>query len=479
MVTTIQCFVPALQTISKSLNLNEYVAGITILTFGNNAPVLINTFFGQYSTARHVYTDSMSVNLFESVLTSAAIMWVTPFAIDGTFFLRDVGFVLLYISYVDFIFKLSGGEINILRAASMVSVYIIYITVIILDEYLQYRKNKEKGKLTRDSKISGFDTQVLPIVSDHIRGALDIAETYQSANKRLLSQFFEAFDILDRQNYNSKWTIFKLWALVKVPPMIFLRLSIPQVNVHESSYKWSKLLLSIQVTLTPILLIFFYTFESHLKFFIWTGIAFFVFIPFTIMTFAYTRTDSVPKWSRYIAILTIFSSVTVIYFVGKELVFCLESLGIILNRSHTFIGCTFYTWGNGLSDFLANISLAKQGYPRMAFSACFGVCIFSTFASICIPILYQAINSKSGVVKLTEGTIGETASIILIISLIILILYGITTNFMLRRTGAIIGISLYLLFLTFSISSEFEITHAFGTDHSLDRSHYNEQYGAN
>lgn len=50
---------------------------------------------------------------------------------------------------------------------------------------------------------------------------------------------------------------------------------------------------------------------------------------------------------------------------------------------------------------------------------------------------------------------------------------------MLRRTGAIIGISLYLLFLTFSISSEFELTHAFGTDHSLDRSHYNEKYAEN
>lgn len=157
-----------------------------------------------------------------------------------------------------------------------------------------------------------------------------------------------------------------------------------------------------------------------MNYFIWTALAFFVFVPFSVITFAYTRTDSVPKWNRYIGLLTIISSITVIYFVGKELVFCLESLGIILNRSHTFIGCTFYTWGNGLSDFMANISLAKQGYPRMAFSACFGVCIFSksvqilnshmlydivvsvssgTFASICIPILYQAINSKSGVVK--------------------------------------------------------------------------------
>ncbi|KAL7739809.1 hypothetical protein ACLKA6_018054 [Drosophila palustris] len=475
-VTTIKFFVPALQIISKFLKLNEYVAGVTILTLGNNAPVLINTFFGQSSTARHVYTDSMSLNLFESIFTSACIMWATPFAIDGTFFLRDVGFLLLYISYVDFIFKLSGGQIGILRAASMVSVYVIYIMVIVLDQYLQYRKNRMKERLNRESQIGGIEHQVLPPTSNQGRGDLDIANTYHSANRRLLKQFFEAFDVLDRSNFNSKWTVVKVWALIKVPPLIFLRLFNPQMNFHETSFKWSKLLLSIQTTLTPVALVLAYTWETEQNSFMWSGIVFVVCLPVSVTVFAYTRTDSVPKWNRYVAVLTIVSCISVIYFVGKELVFGLESLGIILNRSHTVIGCTLYSWGNALSDFMANISLAKKGYPRMAFSACFGVSIFSICTSICIPILYQAINSKTGIVKFTEGTVGETASIILIISLTTLILYGITTNFMLRRTGAIIGITLYVLFLTFSISSEFELTHAFGTDHILDRSLYNDKY---
>lgn len=78
--------------------------------------------------------------------------------------------------------------------------------------------------------------------------------------------------------------------------------------------------------------------------------------------------------------------------------------------------------------------------------------------------------------QLNEGTVGETTSILLIISLITLVFYGITTNFMLRRTGALIGISLYILFIIFVVSSEFELTHAFGTEHSLDRGHYNDMY---
>lgn len=134
---------PVLQNASRILNLNEYVAGATILALGNNASDLISTFLGVDSRARHIYTDSMSVSLF-NVLTSAVIMWFTPFAIDGSFFLREIGFVLFYVSYVDLIFKIRGGTINIQMAASMFGIYMVYIIIIILDEYFQYLEKRGK-----------------------------------------------------------------------------------------------------------------------------------------------------------------------------------------------------------------------------------------------------------------------------------------------------------------------------------------------
>lgn len=71
-------------------------------------------------------------------------MWFTPFAIDGSFFLREIGFVLFYVSYVDLIFKIRGGTINIEMAASMFGIYIVYIIIIILDEYFQYLEKRGK-----------------------------------------------------------------------------------------------------------------------------------------------------------------------------------------------------------------------------------------------------------------------------------------------------------------------------------------------
>lgn len=123
------------------LNLNEYIAGVTVMTIGNNASDLVSTFLGVDSRARHTYTDSMSISMF-NILTSAVVMWFTPFTIEGSFFLRETGFVLLYVSYVDLIFKMRGGAINIMMAASMSSIYLVYITVMILDEYIQYLEKR-------------------------------------------------------------------------------------------------------------------------------------------------------------------------------------------------------------------------------------------------------------------------------------------------------------------------------------------------
>lgn len=99
-------------------------------------------------------------------------------------------------------------------------------------------------------------------------------------------------------------------------------------------------------------------------------------VPFSVLAFHNSRTDRVPSWYVFISILSGVSCVFAIYLISNELISSLETLGITLNRSHTFIGCTLYTWGSGLSDMLANVTIARQGFPRMAFSACLGATIF-------------------------------------------------------------------------------------------------------
>ena len=50
----------------------------------------------------------------------------------------------------------------------------------------------------------------------------------------------------------------------------------------------------------------------------------------------------------------------------------LDAVRVIFNLSKFMIGLTIGAWGNSIGDFLSNLSMAKNGFPRMAISACFG-----------------------------------------------------------------------------------------------------------
>lgn len=50
----------------------------------------------------------------------------------------------------------------------------------------------------------------------------------------------------------------------------------------------------------------------------------------------------------------------------------LDAIRVIFNLSKFMIGLTIGAWGNSIGDFLSNLSMAKNGFPRMAISACFG-----------------------------------------------------------------------------------------------------------
>ncbi|EDW03536.1 GH10450 [Drosophila grimshawi] len=382
--------IPALTGMSKLLNLNEYVAGVTVMTLGNNAPDIFGGILALNSVSRHNYSDTMAKNLFVSTVISSIVMWVTPFAIDGTFFLRDVGFVLLYVSYVDFTIKMCKGFVTYIWAVSMALVCPIYIIVILIDVYLQYRKDKQWRRESRSTEeMNQFDTLNSPFDSIKTQTTIDSPYADQSPNKFLFRQFFSVFDTLDRNSFNSKWTIRKLWALVKVPLLFCLRFMIPQMNFHDVSYSWSKLLCCIQITTTPNLIIFMFL-AGYVDLCIWTvptvALSTVCFLPISILAFRHSRTDGVPKWYPYISIITFIVCAFVLYATTAELIALMETVGIVLRCSHTFIGCTVFTWGYGWAELTANVGMARKGFPRMAFSACFGVIILSIL--FCVSLYY-------------------------------------------------------------------------------------------
>jgi sodium/potassium/calcium exchanger 6 len=61
-----------------------------------------------------------------------------------------------------------------------------------------------------------------------------------------------------------------------------------------------------------------------------------------------------------------------IYTLANEIVSLLKTFGIIFNINDAILGLTLLAWGNSLGDWISDTVMAKQGFARMGFSACFG-----------------------------------------------------------------------------------------------------------
>ncbi|KAH7132120.1 sodium/calcium exchanger protein-like protein [Dendryphion nanum] len=79
-----------------------------------------------------------------------------------------------------------------------------------------------------------------------------------------------------------------------------------------------------------------------------------------------------PRWRTVLCFLGFVVSIAWISSIANEVVGVLKTLGVILNMSDAILGLTIFAVGNSLGDFVADITVARLGFPVMALSACFG-----------------------------------------------------------------------------------------------------------
>jgi sodium/potassium/calcium exchanger 6 len=85
-----------------------------------------------------------------------------------------------------------------------------------------------------------------------------------------------------------------------------------------------------------------------------------------------TTPDRPPRWRTLLCYLGFAVSIAWISSIANEVVGVLKTLGVILDMSDAILGLTIFAVGNSLGDFVADITVARLGFPVMALSACFG-----------------------------------------------------------------------------------------------------------
>ncbi|KHN96314.1 sodium/calcium exchanger protein [Metarhizium album ARSEF 1941] len=90
------------------------------------------------------------------------------------------------------------------------------------------------------------------------------------------------------------------------------------------------------------------------------------------LLFLFTSDDKRPKYHFLLCFLGFIISIAWISTIAGEVVGVLKTFGVALNISEALLGLTIFAAGNSVGDLVADITVARLGYPVMALSACFG-----------------------------------------------------------------------------------------------------------
>ncbi|XP_017124310.1 mitochondrial sodium/calcium exchanger protein isoform X1 [Drosophila elegans] len=456
-------FCPTLKVVTDLFRLNESTAGVTILAIANGSPDLFTAIASNLQSSKYAFLTCMSQTMFLHIFVAGMVILIKPFNIEPNYYLRDFGFLFLNTAYMDYIHKRPDG-ISWVVALPSAFIFLGFVVVAIIDQHLltaRIRKLESKRvTLIEAVQLEELKPQTqLPLK----RQEIDRTSIRQgNRNQDIFRQLWNTVAEFDMDRFRRGTVLVKVYLVVKQPIDMVLRTLIPVVDMEKPNYGWSKLLFNVHIILVP-------TYISYIIVSGYTiaGIATYLIIllitvPISILVFFVTRTDTPPKFFRYTSGLGLMATIFLIFCLTAEVNAMFFTLAIITKVSQEFSLATAVCWALTSNDLVANLSLARQGWPRMAFTATFSAPVFGSFVFLALPLVLQSSVEAPSNVKVSEGKFGETVCIFVEVGMCFSMLSALTTNFKMRRACGFLLVFYYLFFLGVLILLEKGEIHAYG-----------------
>lgn len=387
-------FCPAVEHLSKTLNLSPAIAGTTLLPLGNGSTDVFSSIIAFTTT-----TDGGDIGLNSilggSIFISTVVVGVISLLItyrgkivvvDKPNFIRDVVFLLVTLSNLLVIIII--GEIKLWASVVFVSTYIVYIFLV---SYMHFRTMKKGKRILDTSGASNEDCERgirVPLL-----GFIDEENVVHPVEKDVHCED-------DQVVGHKKRCIMMFFYVIKLPFYLPRRLTIPVITKD----KWSKPFLVISVVLAPIMVVLIWNTQVGKLGLKATLVTYFVVgsigIALGTCTFAFTSSTMPPQKCLVFWYASGFlMSVTWTYLTCNELVSLLESLGNIIGMSPSIIGLTILAWGNSIGDLTANVAMAMYGGPdgtQIAMSGCYAGPLFNVLVGSGFSLLFVSWSSYPG-----------------------------------------------------------------------------------
>ncbi|XP_062360272.1 mitochondrial sodium/calcium exchanger protein [Cinclus cinclus] len=473
-VTAEKFFCPNLSAISTNLKLSHNVAafsltsplhGVTFLAFGNGAPDVFSAVvaFSNPRTAGLAIGAIFGAGVFVTTVVAGGIALVKPFTAASRPFLRDVIFYMVAV-FLTFV-VLYLGRIRLGEALGYLGLYVFYVLTVVLCTWI-HRWQRGDGLAPPGPWEPEIPADVEePEPSSTNSG--DYGEEYRPllpSQETSLHILTTSLSPLDHRKWRRKPWYWRLFKAFKVPVEMVLLLTVPVVDPDKDDLNWRRPLNCLHILTSPLLCVLtlksgtYGLYQIQGVFPVW-GLVTLVGSALALIIFITTSNEEPPKYHCVFAFLGFLASAMWINAAATELVNILRTLGVIFQLSNTVLGLTLLAWGNSIGDTFSDLTMARQGYPRMAFSACFGGIIFNILVGVGLGCLLQLTSSQPLVKLEPDSPLVWVLAGALGLSLVFSFVTVPAQCFQLGKVYGVCLLTYYLLFLCVALLTEFRVIH--------------------
>nr|XP_023415276.1 mitochondrial sodium/calcium exchanger protein [Loxodonta africana] len=493
-VTAEKFFCPNLSAISTTLKLSHNVAGVTFLAFGNGAPDIFSALvaFSDPRTAGLAFGALFGAGVLVTTVVAGGIAILRPFTAASRPFLRDITFymVAVFLTFTALYFgrvtlawalgepgsTLAGAKREHVQMTDATGLVFLFFGWTLAPLKLPIpevpRAVVAGGRLLSWAHTNPLSPTELLSDSEDERvssntNSYDYGDEYrplvpyQETTAQILARALNPLDYRKWRNKSAYWKAFKVF---KLPVEFILLLTVSVVDPDKDDRNWKRPLNCLHLVTSPLFCVL--TLQSGVYGLYEIGNLFPVWAVVVIagtalatVTFFATSNNEIPRLHWLFAFLGFLTSALWINTVATEVVNILRSLGVVFRLSNTVLGLTLLAWGNSIGDAFSDLTLARQGYPRMAFSACFGGIIFNILVGVGLGCLLQISRSHMEVKLEPDGLLVWVLAGTLGLSLVFSLVTVPAQCFQLNKAYGVCLLIFYLNFLVVALLTEFGVIH--------------------
>ncbi|KAH9838235.1 Sodium/calcium exchanger protein-domain-containing protein [Rhodofomes roseus] len=144
-------FCPNLATLAQLLGLDENMAGVTFLAFGNGSPDVFATFSAMKANSGGLAIgELLGAATFVVSCVAGSLCIIKPFKVMPYRFFRDVGFFTVAVTIL--LVVLWDSELEAWEAAALIALYLLYVAVVVGGSFWEKRMERRRRheELMRD-----------------------------------------------------------------------------------------------------------------------------------------------------------------------------------------------------------------------------------------------------------------------------------------------------------------------------------------